>query len=347
MSTEPEPFGVYVHIPFCSSKCDYCAFATWTDRHHLTDTYLASVRVEIERAQIAAMPPATSVFVGGGTPSLVPAADLAVVINAVPVVDGAEITVECNPDDVDEALLAEYAAAGVNRVSLGVQSMNEQVLGRLGRRHRRANVARAVAAIRAVGIPTFNLDLIYGSAGESDEDWRSTVVDVLELEPPHISAYALTIEPGTPLAERPSDHPDDDVQADRYEIVEQIRVENFRIVLVGEPGNALDAGERVLPARWFHPDDANVGILFFEVSADAAYRAARTDAGVEAVDLTLCLLPDLRAGRTVMCLDVELVFILIGADVLAVERFAFNHGFDDTTCALCREYRASLILDLD
>lgn len=222
MNTEPEPFGVYLHIPFCSSKCDYCAFATWTDRHHLTDTYLASVRVEIERAQIAGMPPATSVFVGGGTPSLVPAADLAAVINAVPVVDGAEITVECNPDDVDEALLAEYAAAGVNRVSLGVQSMNEQVLGRLGRRHRRANVARAVGAIRAVGIPTFNLDLIYGSAGESDEDWRSTVEDVLELEPPHISAYALTIEPGTPLAERPSDHPDDDVQADRYEIVDDL-----------------------------------------------------------------------------------------------------------------------------
>jgi len=217
-------FGVYLHIPFCSSKCDYCAFATWTDRHHLTDTYLASLRVEIERARIAGMPPASSIFVGGGTPSLVPGAALAEVIGTVPVVDGAEITVECNPDDVDEALLGEYAAAGVNRVSLGVQSMNEHVLGRLGRRHRRVNVARAVAAIRAVGIPTFNLDLIYGSAGESDEDWRSTVEEVLELAPPHISAYALTVEPGTPLAERPSDHPDDDVQADRYEIVDDLLV---------------------------------------------------------------------------------------------------------------------------
>jgi putative oxygen-independent coproporphyrinogen III oxidase len=210
-------FGVYVHIPFCASKCDYCAFATWTDRAHLMEQYLAAVEREIERAEL---PAATSVFVGGGTPSLVPPERLAALIDTIPVVAGAEITVECNPDNVDSALTTAYASAGVNRISLGVQSMVPEVLERLGRRHDRDNVAAAVDAIQTAGIPTLNLDLIYGTVGESDDDWRSTLEQVLELDPPHISAYALTVEAGTPLAERRADHPDDDVQADRYEIVD-------------------------------------------------------------------------------------------------------------------------------
>ena len=210
-------FGVYVHIPFCASKCDYCAFATWTDRAHLMDQYLAAVEREIERAEL---PAATSVFVGGGTPSLVPPERLAALIDTIPVVAGAEITVECNPDNVDSALTTTYASAGVNRISLGVQSMVPEVLERLGRRHDRDNVAAAVDAIQAAGLPTFNLDLIYGTVGESDDDWRNTLELVLVFDPPHISAYALTVEAGTPLAERRADHPDDDVQADRYEIVD-------------------------------------------------------------------------------------------------------------------------------
>ncbi|MGA1724447.1 MAG: radical SAM family heme chaperone HemW, partial [Ilumatobacteraceae bacterium] len=142
-------------------------------------------------------------------------------IATIAVVDGAEITVECNPDDVTPTLTATYAAAGVNRISLGVQSMVPEVLQRLGRRHDRDNVASAVDAIRSAGIPTFNLDLIYGTVGESDDDWRSTLDEVLALDAPHISAYALTVEAGTPLAERRADHPDDDLQADRYEIVDE------------------------------------------------------------------------------------------------------------------------------
>ena len=118
-----EPFGVYVHIPFCASKCDYCAFATWTDRHHLTDAYLEALRVDISRAVDAGMPVASTVFVGGGTPSMVPAAELGAVLDVIPKVDDAEITVECNPDDVDLELLRTYRDHGVNRVSVGVQSM--------------------------------------------------------------------------------------------------------------------------------------------------------------------------------------------------------------------------------
>jgi putative oxygen-independent coproporphyrinogen III oxidase len=221
-AASPEPFGVYVHVPFCASKCDYCAFATWTDRHHLTDAYLEALEVEIGRAVDGGLSAATSVFIGGGTPSLVAADRLANVIAAIPVAVGAEVTVECNPDDVTHGLVERYVDAGVNRVSIGVQSMATHVLGTLGRRHDRRNVERAVVAVRDVGLPTFNLDLIYGAAGESTADWEETVRAAVELEPPHVSAYALTIEAGTPLAGRPDDHPDDDDQADKYELVDEV-----------------------------------------------------------------------------------------------------------------------------
>jgi putative oxygen-independent coproporphyrinogen III oxidase len=230
---ELTPYGVYVHIPFCASKCDYCAFATWTDRHHLTDAYLQALRTEIARAVTAGMPAATSVFVGGGTPSMVGPADLVSVIASIPVVPGAEVTVECNPDDVTAELVDTYAAGGVNRISLGVQSMASHVLGSLGRRHDRRNVERAVAAIREVGLPTFNLDIIYGAAGETLADWEETVRAVVELDPPHVSAYALTIEAGTPLASQPDRHPDEDDQADKYELVDELLtaagLENYEI----------------------------------------------------------------------------------------------------------------------
>jgi putative oxygen-independent coproporphyrinogen III oxidase len=216
------PFGVYVHVPFCAARCDYCAFATWTDRPHLMSEYLDAVRTDIAREVDAGMQVATSVFVGGGTPTQVPAADLAVLLRAIPVAPDAEITVECNPDDVSEALFDTYAGAGVNRVSIGVQSMVPHVLRALGRTHDPANVERAVAAARAVGLPTFNLDVIYGSVGENLADWRTTLERVLDLEPPHVSAYALTVEPGTPLADDPSRHPDDDVQADEYELADDL-----------------------------------------------------------------------------------------------------------------------------
>jgi oxygen-independent coproporphyrinogen-3 oxidase len=215
-------FGVYVHIPFCASKCDYCAFATWTDRGHLVDRYVSALRTEIARAVADSMPVADTVFVGGGTPTLIPGADLAAVIRAIPVADDAEITVECNPDDVTVELLRTYRDAGVNRVSLGVQSMSTHVLASLGRTHDQHNVDLAVSAIRAAGIPTFNLDLIYGAAGESIDDWRHTVTSALALEPPHISAYGLTVEAGTPLASQPDRHPDDDDQADKYELVDDL-----------------------------------------------------------------------------------------------------------------------------
>ena len=210
------PFGVYLHVPFCAAKCDYCAFATWTDRHHLQQAYLDACGTDIERTVAAGLPAATSIFVGGGTPSLVDPARLVAVLDAVPRASGCEVTVECNPDTVTPELVDAYAAGGVNRLSLGVQSMAEHVLTGLGRTHVPDNVRRAVALARDAGIPTFNLDLIYGGAGESVDDWRRTVEGALALDPPHISAYALTVEPGTPLADDPGRQPDDDDQAEKY-----------------------------------------------------------------------------------------------------------------------------------
>ena len=162
------------------------------------------------------MPAASSVFVGGGTPSLLSSAQLGSVLAEVPRHLGAEVTVECNPETVAEERLAGYAEAGVTRISLGVQSLVPSVLASLGRQHDPAAVATAVDAVRRVGFVSWNLDLIYGAAGETADDWRRTLEGVLALGPPHVSAYALTVEPGTPLADDASRAPDDDVQVEAY-----------------------------------------------------------------------------------------------------------------------------------
>ncbi len=218
------PFGVYVHIPFCAQRCDYCDFATWTDRGHLVGEYVDACVADLAGRPAGSVPPATSVFFGGGTPSLIPAAGLARILGAITVEPGAEVTVECNPDSVDPDLLETYAGAGVNRLSFGVQSMQPHVLAELGRTHDPANVEQAVRWARDAGFAHLNLDLIYGSACESVDDWRRTLDATLLLEPDHVSAYALTVEPGTPLgrdvAAGGRDAPDDDDQAEKYEIAD-------------------------------------------------------------------------------------------------------------------------------
>jgi oxygen-independent coproporphyrinogen-3 oxidase len=220
-----EEFGVYVHVPFCRHRCGYCAFATYTDRDHLMDRYVEACVAEIDGARRAGeLPAATSVFFGGGTPSRLPADQLCSVLAAIPLAVGAEVTVECNPEDADAARFATYAAAGVNRLSFGVQSTVPNVLSDLGRRHDPDAVGTITSLAAAAGFATFNLDLIFGAAAESDSDWEQSLTDVLSMEhpPPHVSAYALTVEPGTPLAASPRRHPDDDVQARRYERADRL-----------------------------------------------------------------------------------------------------------------------------
>ena len=223
-------FGVYVHIPFCRHKCDYCAFATFTDRAHLVQRYLAALQTEIERAAApsaaapgaAPLPAASTIFVGGGTPSLVDPQALVAVLDAIPRRDDAEFTIECNPDDVTVEMLHTFRSIGVNRISLGMQSAREHVLLSLGRTQTPANVQRTVDAIATAGIDNFNVDVIYGGAGESLDDWRATLESVVALGAPHVSAYGLTVENGTALAEQPARHPDDDDQADKYDLADDL-----------------------------------------------------------------------------------------------------------------------------
>ncbi len=234
-----EPFGVYIHIPFCARRCDYCAFATWDDRHHLRSAYLEALGEDIARS---ALPPVTSVFVGGGTPTQVDPAQLAEVLARIPTVPGAEVTVECNPDDVTVGLLRTYREAGVNRVSIGVQSMVPHVLGALGRDpptrqrdHRRGGRTRG----RHSNVqPRPDLRRRGGVARRLA---RTLSRAVLELDPPHVSAYALTIEPGTPLAAQPERHPDDDDLADKYELADDLLtaagLANYEISNWARPGH--------------------------------------------------------------------------------------------------------------
>jgi len=170
------------------------------------------------------LPVPTSIFFGGGTPSRLPPETLCRVLDAIPRAAGAEITVECNPEDADHDHLDAYRRAGVTRVSFGLQSTHSHVLAGLGRRHVPHAAEAISAAVATAGFATWNLDLILGAPAESDDDWARTLEHVLTLDhpPPHLSAYGLTVEPGTPLATDPLRHPDEDALARRYELAEEV-----------------------------------------------------------------------------------------------------------------------------
>ena len=187
----------------------------------MTD-YLVALRTHIRRSVADAMPSATSVFIGGGTPTLVPARELMGVLAEIPLAIGAEVTVECNPDDITLEMMQTFRAGGVNRISIGVQSTVDHVLKSLGRTHDPENVRRSVACVCEAGFKTFNLDIIYGAAGETLDDWSRTLNDVVALDPPHVSAYGLTVEANTVLATQPDRHPDDDDQADKYLLCDDV-----------------------------------------------------------------------------------------------------------------------------
>jgi putative oxygen-independent coproporphyrinogen III oxidase len=226
-----QPFGIYVHVPFCQTRCGYCDFNTYTAAElgngASRESYagLATAEIRFARRVLgAAELPVETVFFGGGTPTLLPPADLAGVLHAI---DGefglapkAEVTVEANPETVDQRSLADLRAAGITRISLGMQSAVPHVLAVLDRVHQPGRPAACARWARAAGFEHVSLDLIYGTPGESDADWRESVTAALAAEPDHISAYALIVEEGTRLAARvrrgeiPA--PDDDAMAERY-----------------------------------------------------------------------------------------------------------------------------------
>lgn len=220
----------YVHIPFCARVCPYCDFAVVAGREDLMERYVDAVLAEIEMEPPAS--PLSAVFVGGGTPSRLPARAMRRILAALEerfgLAAGAEVSLEANPEDWEPGLAADLAAAGFNRVSFGVQSFDEVVLGSLGRRHTVDQARRVVAAARSAGFRSVNVDLIFGTAGESAESWETTVSEAIELGPDHVSTYALTVERGTELARQVAagaTGPDADDQAEKYRVA--------RVLLVG------------------------------------------------------------------------------------------------------------------
>jgi putative oxygen-independent coproporphyrinogen III oxidase len=234
---ESRNFGVYLHVPFCRVRCGYCDFNTYTGdelRGAKRSDYAEQARGEIEMGgtvmRRAALPerPAATVFFGGGTPTMLPASDLASMLAGVRdtwgLADGAEVTTEANPDSVDAAYLAELKRAGFTRVSFGMQSAVPHVLATLERTHDPARIPLVVEWARDAGLDV-SLDLIYGTPGESLDDWRRSLDQALEQEPDHLSAYSLIVEDGTKLARQirrgEVAQPDDDTAADMYEIADE------------------------------------------------------------------------------------------------------------------------------
>ncbi|MDG4805681.1 radical SAM family heme chaperone HemW [Micromonospora sp. WMMD1120] len=225
-------FGVYVHVPFCASRCGYCDFNTYTaaelgggaSREGYADTVLAELKLAARVLGDTPPPRVDTVFVGGGTPTLLPADDLARILEGIDSTWGlaadAEVTTEANPESVTPESLARLRAAGYTRISLGMQSASPGVLAILDRRHSAGRATAAALEARDAGFAHVNLDLIYGTPGERAEDFAASLEQVVAAGVDHVSAYALIVEDGTRLAARMRRgelaYPSDDVAADRY-----------------------------------------------------------------------------------------------------------------------------------
>jgi putative oxygen-independent coproporphyrinogen III oxidase len=217
--------GLYVHVPFCLTRCGYCDFNAYAGLEHLASRYVRALEAEADLVADAwSDERIVSIFLGGGTPTTLAADDLTRLLRVFrdrfDVTPDAEITIEANPDTVDQAKLEALLAASYRRVSMGAQSFDSRVLEALERVHSPASVRAAFRAARAAGYANVNVDLIYGANGESLDSWRRTLEETIELRPEHVSAYALTIEPATPLGRKVATGlvppPDPDRQADMF-----------------------------------------------------------------------------------------------------------------------------------
>ena len=226
--------GLYVHVPFCKTKCPYCDFNTYQGIENLIEPFLPAITSEITCwGDALAHPPVKSVFFGGGTPSYLPPGDIERILVAIQssfqVDPTAEISIEANPGDLDEAACAGILDQGVNRLSIGVQSLDNDLLNLLGRRHQASEAVEAFQSARQAGFDNVNLDLMYGLPNQSMEQWQKTLSSLIELTPEHISLYALTIEEGTPMhrwaTEGKIPEPDSDLAADMYQHAREVLAE--------------------------------------------------------------------------------------------------------------------------
>jgi oxygen-independent coproporphyrinogen III oxidase len=245
----PPPCSLYVHIPFCPYKCTYCDFVTHVGSHKLVQPYIDAVCREIDQLEHwAGVRELRTVFLGGGTPGMLSPAQIHQILasadRSLGIVDGGEISLEANPDAVDGAKLAGFRAAGVNRLSFGVQSFDRDELKVLGRGHSPEQVSEVMALARGAGFDNISLDLIYGSPGQTRDSWRRTLDSAMNLQPDHVSMYSLIVEPGTAFGRLKKlgrlRVPDDDKVADMYdmgcEVMRDHRFVHYEVANWSHPG---------------------------------------------------------------------------------------------------------------
>ena len=228
MGDMKKALSIYIHIPFCVRKCAYCDFLSAPATLEVQEQYLYMLMQEIREKAVryASEYIVKTVFVGGGTPTCVPADLLCQVIGVVKegfeMEQGAEISMECNPGTADKENLYRYHAAGVNRLSIGLQSTQDKLLRKLGRIHTFEQFLEIYQVAREAGFDNINVDLMSALPGQKFEDYEQTLKDVLELKPEHVSAYSLIVEEGTPFYEMELDLPDEDTERAMYERTEEL-----------------------------------------------------------------------------------------------------------------------------
>jgi len=318
------PFGVYVHVPFCASRCGYCDFNTYTASElgggGAQSQYADVAAQEIDLARDvldAADVRVETVFFGGGTPTLLPASELVGLVRRIDesfgLASDAEVTTEANPESVDRRSLAELREGGFTRISFGMQSAATHVLQLLDRQHTPGRVSEAVAAAHDVGFEHVNVDLIYGTPGETDEDWQASLDAAVATGADHVSAYALIVEDGTRLASRirrgELPMPDDDVAADRYLMAEETLSSNgFQWYEVSNWARSPQARSRHNLLYWTDADWWGIGpgahshvrgVRWWNVKHPTAY-AGRLQSGSSPAHAREILDPDTRRVEQVM-----------------------------------------------
>ena len=225
------PLALYVHIPFCETKCPYCDFNTYARIETLIPSYVTALETEITLwGDLFGHPAVETVFFGGGTPSYLPQHHIGRVVEAIRgafnVAQEAEVSLEANPDDITDAKLGAYLDSGINRLSIGVQSLDDRLLKMLGRRHSASEAVQAYRRAVDVGFANVSIDLMYGLPHQSVEDWQQTLHGAADLDPPHVSMYCLTLEKGTPMEQWVESGqmplPDPDLAADMYLMAEEV-----------------------------------------------------------------------------------------------------------------------------
>ncbi len=226
-----KPLALYAHIPFCKTKCPYCDFLSCAGAESLIQPYVDAIQAELRWwSKLLQRPPLSTVFFGGGTPSLLPAESVESLLQAIRDSFEAdylrEVSIEVNPGDLTPAKTEAYIVAGVNRLSIGVQSFDDHLLKVLGRRHTSSQAKAVYRMAQQTGINNISIDLMFGLPYQGLEDWRQTLVQAIRLRPSHISAYCLTIEAGTPfdlwIKSRRLPEPDPDLEADMYLLAEEL-----------------------------------------------------------------------------------------------------------------------------